>query len=688
MYIRCIRLRDWKAYVDATFEFPRPSKTKNVVLIGAKNGYGKTSLLEALILGLYGKDGLLVLARAVVHDGEQERLTQSYNDFLERALHARAIDQGRSSATVEVVLEDETDRLKIQRTWHFFGNGKHRRDQEEVRIWQGPDEDPVKVPRFEDREDFLRSFIAQKFLPVHLAQFFLFDGEQVQRLARRDMASQVRVGIEGVLGVQVLRALQADLRAYAQNRRNSVTKVGDETLDRLRAEVREIENRLKSVQDERAEQESKIGPVRSNRDGLTRDLATLTGGSHANLKELLENKSRAERERDRLKERLAALLRSDLAIAIAGRQLREKLRVRIEAEGERAQWLAGKEQSREGLGKILVSLEAAEPPIEPPLTTSQLDVLRERIRVAWESLWHPPPARCADSFRHLYLGNAERGSLLSRLSQVEELALGDVQGLLSQIDEADQEIRKLDSRISELGGVEDQIKKLTDDLERINQEERKLDERIRELRRQEQGDEGMLAPKRQELARLSLGYQKAQPALARAALADRIADLIDKVISDLYPLHVKQVSTEMTSIYQELAHKRLVKSIEIADDCTVRILGDKGRDLRTMDSSAGEDQIFALSLITAIARVSRAEVPVVMDTPMARLDPQHRLNVLRFSTANVSEQVILLSQPEEIHGNYLKAIRERISAAYHLEHEEIGNGVGVNHVQKGYFEEI
>ena len=65
MYIRSIRLRDWKAYANAGFEFPVPTKNKNVVLIGAKNGYGKTSLLEAIVLGLYGREGMNALARAV-----------------------------------------------------------------------------------------------------------------------------------------------------------------------------------------------------------------------------------------------------------------------------------------------------------------------------------------------------------------------------------------------------------------------------------------------------------------------------------------------------------------------------------------------------------------------------------------------------------------------------------------------
>jgi DNA sulfur modification protein DndD len=178
-----------------------------------------------------------VLARAVLAEGENDRLAQSYDDFLGRALHAKAVEQGRSSASVEIVLEDADDTITVQRIWHFTGTGKHRREDEEVRIWRGPDRTLVRTPRMEDRGDFIRNFVAQNFLPVHLSQFFLFDGEQVQRLARKDMSAQVKLGIEGILGVPILRELERDLGAYAQNRRNGVPRVGDETIERLRADV-------------------------------------------------------------------------------------------------------------------------------------------------------------------------------------------------------------------------------------------------------------------------------------------------------------------------------------------------------------------------------------------------------------------------------------------------------------------
>lgn len=104
-----------------------------------------------------------------------------------------------------------------------------------------------------------------------------------------------------------------------------------------------------------------------------------------------------------------------------------------------------------------------------------------------------------------------------------------------------------------------------------------------------------------------------------------------------------------------------------------------------MDSSAGEDQIFALALIGAIANVSEAKIPIVMDTPLARLDTEHRLSVLKYFSTSSSEQIILLSQPDEVNNTYYKAIADRVCKTYHISFEEIEDGVGVAEVHDGYF---
>jgi DNA sulfur modification protein DndD len=128
MNLRSIRLRDWKAYKQARFDFPPPENGGNIILIGAPNGYGKTSLFEALTLGLFGRDGLPLVPRATLPpEGNAEtKLAVSYSKFLADALHRRAVGEGRQSCAAELEFEDDGEPIVLERRWHFSSNGQHK----------------------------------------------------------------------------------------------------------------------------------------------------------------------------------------------------------------------------------------------------------------------------------------------------------------------------------------------------------------------------------------------------------------------------------------------------------------------------------------------------------------------------------------------------------------------------------
>ena len=63
MYIERLEFHNWKVYRDVTFDFIAPSRDRNIVLIGAMNGGGKTSFLEGLFFCLYGLDALDLINR-------------------------------------------------------------------------------------------------------------------------------------------------------------------------------------------------------------------------------------------------------------------------------------------------------------------------------------------------------------------------------------------------------------------------------------------------------------------------------------------------------------------------------------------------------------------------------------------------------------------------------------------------
>ena len=200
MHLKSIELINWRSYRHARFEFPVPHGSKNVILITAPNEYGKTSFFEALTLGLFGKQGLVLVPRARTNSSQGnfvDRLSASYSQFLSKAIHSRATESGPARCSVSIEFEDDTgEPIELTRIWHFRQNGQHKPGDDDLKIFLGIGREPVEPPAgVENRDSWYRNWIANRFLHPSLAEFFLFDGEQVQRYASREMSEQVRSGM-------------------------------------------------------------------------------------------------------------------------------------------------------------------------------------------------------------------------------------------------------------------------------------------------------------------------------------------------------------------------------------------------------------------------------------------------------------------------------------------------------------
>ncbi|NCT66416.1 MAG: AAA family ATPase [Rhodanobacteraceae bacterium] len=416
MYIRSIKLRDWKAYESATFEFPAPGNRKNVVLIGGENGFGKTTLFEALALGLFGRDGLPLVLRAGVA-GDEQKLSQNFRSFIERALFSGALPAGRSSCSIELKFFDGNDEpIEIVRKWHFNDAGRLKQGDygEELRILEGTGRRPVNPPRSEaDPEAWFRDWISRKFLPTSLASFFLFDGESASIYAERDMGAQVRAGIAGLLGLNWLEQLAKDLRAYAAQKRSQLPReASTEAISQLDSMISAMEAELEQAGSKLQEIEAELRGSELERDSLTRELtANHGGGTRAQFEELAKDKADFERQYASAEDRLRTIAEMDLPLALAGQPLRQRVEIRLEQERKREQWEAATSQRQERTSQVDALLGEQLAEVAPPLTVDQEHAVRLAVQHALERLWFPPPADVADSFRHPHA----RGPLLQRV---------------------------------------------------------------------------------------------------------------------------------------------------------------------------------------------------------------------------------------------------------------------------------
>lgn len=675
MWISKLELVCFKSYQHQTFEFPEPTDGKNIVLIGGLNGFGKTSILEALYLCLYGKDAIIHLARAGLKTDDKK----GYPTFLERAFNGEAQRDGLDTMMVRVIINrTRTKAVDVCRKWFFRSNGS----------WTGEEETVVRdvirdvpdAPRVDGKNGFhLSDLLDEIFVPAHVAPFFFFDGEEVKKLADQSRVEQVKQGLEGLLGVVLLRSLADRLKNFEAMKRSEVVAVDEDNLARLMEQLTAGQKQLQELREDAQKSEEEKARLRAEQQSLVERITAAGGGGGdiATVKELVEER---EQIRNKLKEshkKLEEVLSGRLPFHLIPKELVEAFRDQLLAEIKWFAWDNEKralEPRKDQFEKAFMG--QATPTIEPALSESQLTAIKKRMEAAWATLFYPPPNDCAEEIVHDYLHESLRSKALDFLNSI-SLGQKEIHDLLNEQSTLQQRADELGRKISRLEGI-DRDGTLTALKKQLEETQNKIDglaDRVRDDDRKVTTLDAQVSQMRAEYERERRKLDESSPVRAVIDKSERVRRVIDDVVPELFPLKVRGLARAMTDVYKQLAHKDQVDKIEIADDGTTRILGKTGREI-TFDRSAGENQIFATALIAGLAKVSGVKAPMVVDTPLGRLDSKHRENILKFWTADKSRQVILLSQDEEIDFHFYKDIAGSVCKTFLLEHVDVGDGIG------------
>lgn len=675
MWISKLELTRFKSYAQATLEFPEPSDGKNIVLIGGMNGYGKTTILESIYLCLYGKDAIIHLARAGLKSDDKK----GYPTFLERALNGEARWSNRdTSMSVRVTINfTKTKAVDIHRSWYFRKNGTWTEEEVTVReIFR----DIPGAPRKDGQNGFiLQDYLNERFVPAHIAPFFFFDGEEVKKLADQTRIEQVKQGLEGLLGVVILRSLSDRLKQFENNKRVGVSNVDETKLHEKQERLEKEEGTLKQIEAEKASDTTRLNQLKAEREKLIEIIASAggAGGDIATVKDLVEEREQYRSELKNCHQKLESLMRDRLPFNLVPIEIVDTYRNQIIAEQKFLDWNAEKktlEPKWAHFQERFFSSENEE--IRPPLQEAQVLAVKSRLEKAWASLFFPPPPDCAQYLKHSYLGENSRAEVLNKLNKI-QLSQNDITSILARQKQLDESIEKVNRKINQIEGIDKD-----GTLEERRRSLKETDSSIESLAEEIQTLDRKLIAKNAELENLRAECEKGRRALDESSPArndirksEKVRAVIDELIPSLFPLKVKELARAMTSVYKQLAHKTQVQSIEIDNDGTTRIKSNTGAEV-DVDRSAGENQIFATALIAGLAKVSKVKAPMVVDTPLGRLDSEHRKNILDFWTSDSNRQVILLSQDEEIDFSFFRQIQDKVSKTYLLEHLEIGDGIG------------
>lgn len=630
------------------------STRKPIVLIGGLNGAGKTTILEAIHLALYGP-----LAQA------SGRRSGSYDNYLRDLIH-HGVPQ-HEGAAVELAFrthqEGHEREYRVRRTWRSTGSSI----REILSVSVGGRHDVALTATWAEQ--------AETFLPRGIAGLFFFDGEQIEALADMDRSREVlRSALAALLGLELVDRLSTDLSVLRRRRRSQ------QVPDDLRTSVEERQQAVTSLRQAEELGAQAVASLCVEHERAEKRSFELTEQYRTAGGDLLERRDAAEATAAQLRNELLRT-EEDLRDEMAG--VAPLLQLTTALEALQAQAFLEVEADRQRVvGEIV--------------TQRDVDVLRQLARAGVD-------ADAISSLESFLASDRERRREVADIQSVTALKDGGALSLLleSAIPAAGRRLDTLTERHAQQRAALDEAERVLvamPDPERLAPLREERDAAAADVIHRRAAltqAEERLASLRQERARADAAYEAALDKAAHANLAAddsrRVVDHIDRVRITLERLrtasterHLSRISgLVLEALNQLLRKENLITSIAIDPDThTISLTGSDSRQLSSKELSAGERQLLAVALLWGLAKAAGQPLPIVIDTPLGRLDGSHREHLLDRYFPAASHQVVLLSTDTEIDQVAFDRIAPHVGRSYRLEFDTSTNATAV---VPGYF---
>lgn len=647
-----------------------PNTNKPIILIGGMNGAGKTTLLGAVRLCLYGKRSL---GNRISHN--------EYHDYLREIIHRSptansSIDNASVSLEFEYARDGEKRRHTVERSW------KRQRGGETVKETLTIYENDRLNTEFEKEhwQDYINELI-----PIDVSQFFFFDSENVRKLVD-DSGHDVflRESIKALFGLNLVDRLQSDLNIYLNRlvKRDSPESVQEE-IAKVELEIENLRNRLADIEVESEKIATQINDLESEIEQQEHRLAT-EGGNYAQQRgDLQRQQEQLQTDIENLENIIHVQCEELFPFALVPENL-ERLKAQLLKELQLNEWEAKNRALKAHKDLLLEHLpsEAFWADISLDLEPSQILEIQDRVA----------------SF---LTGQLECPKELRGFKKIRERSPSEYNCVLEWIDaclnKVPQEFREVNDALeiarSELKKVENALQKVPpeDVLKPIIEDLSGLNKTLGQLQIQEQNanetilslkDQIEKAEQRQEM--LYRTQQQRQAHIKRPKQVEGVQTVLAEYTAQLTQAKIVTLSDAIVEGFNQLSHKPdRIKRVELdSQTFAVTLYDTYDHSISKHELSAGEQQIYTTALLWGLARTSGKPLPMVLDTPLGRLDTTHRQFLIEHYFPYVSHQVVLLSTDTEIVGHLLSLLEPHISHTFHLTYQQTA---GHTTIEEGYF---
>lgn len=606
-----------------------------VILVKALNGSGKTTLLTALQICLYG------------YKAVNPSKKSDYDNLIIGLRRMDALGSAKIEMQLTVEVGAYSQAITIRREWAH----KENSFRENFRVFIQGVEDLILADEW---EEFINGI-----LPVELAHLFLFDGEKIEALANPDRLPELlKRATEAFLGLGGIDALAGDLKAV-ERRTGSKKNLKDDAneprqhAEQLKSELEEVNQRIEMLAQSQAANRSELDVALRRMEAFKAEAQRNGLHAYQQAAELHANLDTCREKYDQCRKTVIEVLEHPLLPLAWLGTVWTKYQISWQnyQDVQTSRMLADQFSNRDR--RILEQLADAAPDTYDLVSS----ILRSDLNNI-TAVQHDSPVMLQGGNPEVIGVGLKEARAALRTSQASFV--------LSQrnLEKAQRAVGQIPAQ-EQLASVFEQMQSLT---LAVSTQELKLQDVSRQL------DEAYSKQSHIE-SRFAATWQRIRTELKENAFqlkalhaADRAKAVLNVFRDRLLASKAAWLSQMITAEFKQLLRKQNLISQVLVEPSTysVSIEDVNGHSLPMERLSAGERQILAIAVLSALIRERKGRFPVVVDTPLARLDRKHREALITKFFARISHQVLVLSTDEEVEGSVYTTLERHMSREYSL----------------------
>lgn len=635
------------------------ASNKNVTLVGGMNGRGKTTILDSIFLCLYGRKASEYIT------GKKEAYTKVLKDRINKSSEDK-------STHIRLTMEmddDENTIISIVRSWQLDG----KKINSKLLVEKNGIEDAYLSENWE--------YYVEELIPFGIAKFFFFDNEKISQIADDDAFDKIKDSIKSVMGVTTIESLCSHVEKIRKEKNSNLKKSGNDALskesDELTQRIEECETKIRNLFAQKAALIPESEKISDTLEQTEQAFWKKGGNLGLNHDDIIRDQHALKEQADSLKEEALTLASNPATPLCLCKNLTISTYNKINSE----------ETTRAKKYSL-------------PIVSSLYEALLSQFNSTYEESSDTYKALSKIVTRQLNElkqdASAEQTSVLTPLAKtlIEKFVSEDINSfqakaahIISENEKVITSLQQLEVHLSSSAEKNDTIKLLNaiKDLQvkktQIESEIAKCEDAICSAQYEKEQLEKQL---NKVLLKIATDADTSDDNVRIIEYSTMTLEVMTEFVHRLQAQKVNQLEKNITSCFEFLAQKQaIITSISIdAETLDITLRDYNGGVLLKDQLSAGEKQMFAISILWGLALSSGYKLPVIIDTPMARLDSAHRTNFINKYLPNASSQVIVLSTDEEINGKYLEDIKEYVNTTYTLVYDEIEK---CSSIHSGYF---